>query len=74
MQSFGYIHDYCSKFGYLQTFAIFDACLFHAILCKFLHFLYFTLTDAITLIRCKATVTLHICKVTIASLDIYKVL
>ena len=43
------IHSYYSKFGYLQTFASFDACLFYAKLRKFLHFLYFTPTNTIAL-------------------------
>ena len=43
------MHGYSSKFVYLQTLTSFDACQFHAILCKLFHFLYFTPTDKIAL-------------------------
>ena len=52
MQSYSncaYMHDYCSKFGYLQSFTWTDAGVFCAMLCKFLHFLYFAMIDAIAL-------------------------
>ena len=38
---------YCSKFGYLQSFTWFDVGVFCAMLCKFLYFMYFAMTDAI---------------------------
>ena len=44
-----YIHSYCSKIGYLQSYTTTDACVFYAIFCKFLHFLYFRHIDAIAL-------------------------
>ena len=43
------MHGYCSKCGYMQSYASIDAGLFYAILCKFLHILHFTPTDAIAL-------------------------
>ena len=44
-----YMHDYSSKFRYLQSYRRTNACDFYVILCKFLHFLYFRPTDAIAL-------------------------
>ena len=52
MQSYNnraYMHSYYSKCGYMQSYASIDAGLFYAILCKFLHILHFTPTDAIAL-------------------------
>ena len=43
------MHGYYSKFGYSQSFTRSDMCVFYAILCKFLHFLYFRPTNAIAL-------------------------
>ena len=40
---------HCSIFVYLQRFRKTDAGVFCAMLCKFLHFLYFAITDAIVL-------------------------
>ena len=42
-------HGYCSKFRYLQSFTWFDASVFCAMLCNFLYFLYFAMTDKIAL-------------------------
>ena len=52
MQSYSnraYMHGYCNKFWYLQSFIWSNAGFFCAMLCKFLHFLYFTMTDVIAL-------------------------
>ena len=35
------LHGYCNKIGYLQSYTTTDACVFYAILCKFLHFFVF---------------------------------
>jgi len=42
------MHIY-TKFGYLQSFTCSDASVICAMLCKFLHFLCFAMTDAIAL-------------------------
>ena len=42
-----YLHGYYSIFLFLQDFRKTDAGIFYAMLCKFLHFLYFTMIDAI---------------------------
>ena len=44
-----YLHGYCSIFVYLQRFRKTNACVFCVMLCKFLHFLYFAMIDAIAL-------------------------
>ena len=43
------MHGYCNKFGYRQKYASTDVSLLYAILCKFLHILYFRPIDAIVL-------------------------
>ena len=44
-----YLHGYCSTFVYLQMFRKTNASVFCVMLCKFFHFLHFTLTNAIAL-------------------------
>ena len=44
-----YLHGYYSIFVYLQRFRKTDAGVFCAMLCKFLHFLYFVMINAIAL-------------------------
>ena len=45
-----YMHSYHNKFGYLQSYTMFNMCIFYIILCKFLHFLYFRLTNTSALV------------------------
>ena len=45
-----YTHSYHNKLGYLQSFIRFNMCIFYVILCKFLHFLYFRLTNTSALV------------------------
>ena len=55
------LHGYCSIFVYLQRFRKIDSGVFCVVLCKFLHFLYFTMTDAIALRR----VNPHFCTINV---------
>ena len=45
-----YMHSYHNKFEYLQNYTRFNMCIFYIILCKFLHILYFRLTNTSALV------------------------
>ena len=45
-----YMHNYHNKFEYLQNYTRFNMCIFYIILCKFLHILYFRLTNTSALV------------------------
>ena len=45
-----YMHSYHNKLEYLQNYTRFNMCIFYIILCKFLHILYFRLTNTSALV------------------------